>query len=127
MPLGTKTTSGHTYLHETLAFLDLPGTTRNEVVATLGPPAYESESTRTLLYVWERTFRWSVSRPEQIGPVHLTWEHNPEVIAGKQRLWGLFIAYDEQGLVCAHEIRTFGAPRLEEACVSWRSSRAPKR
>lgn len=112
IPEETKVTGGHKYSKGSLAFLDLPGTTREEVIASLGPPLLESRDSRTLLYAWETTSRWVSVYPE----AH--FRHPRE--------WGLFIAYDERGFVSAHEVRRVGVDTLEEACSEWSHDRNEK-
>ena len=117
IPLRNKVTGGHRYSTDTVAFLKLPGTTRAEVVASLGPPSHESQETRTVLYSWEVTPRFYVVPEPQIicGELRLTsefMETSPEQMA-------LFIAYDEREMVVRHEIRKVRARTLQEACAEW--------
>lgn len=58
VPLPNETTKGRKDPAEALEFLDLPGTTRRETIASLGPPSYESPTNRVLVYVWEETPRY---------------------------------------------------------------------
>jgi hypothetical protein len=100
IPLGSKVTAGHRYCADELAFLDLRGTTRDEVIASLGPPLLESQDTQTLVYEWEQTSRWRFVPPDHIGEVPLGT--HPSVLHGSPQQWGLFFAYDARGVVFAH-------------------------
>src|SRR5262245_18507624 len=60
IPLPSETTRGHRYPSDVLAFLSNPGVSREEVLAELGPPLFESEASRTLVYDWEQTPRYLV-------------------------------------------------------------------
>jgi outer membrane protein assembly factor BamE (lipoprotein component of BamABCDE complex) len=126
LPEETKVTAGHKYSRESLAFLDLPGTTREEVIASLGPPLLESRDSRTLLYVWETTSRWLLIPPQgpDVGGEPL-FETQP-IQHHHPREWGLFIACDERGIVSAHEVRRVGVGTLEEACAEWNRERNVK-
>ena len=121
VPLPSKVTGGHRYSKEEIAFLDLPDTTREEVLSTLGEPLVEVPP-GVLLYAWETTRRTEVVPPEEIGGVHL----EPTIANGDPREWGLFIAYDERGYVTAHEVRKIGTAEFTRACVEWQQSRAQK-
>ena len=123
VPLPDKVTQGHKYSTEALAFLDEPGTTRQEVVASLGVPLLEHES-RTLLYPWEQTPRYLTSVPTLM---HGHNELRTKVNEGYAEMYGLFIAYDARGLVEAHEVRKIRRRTLEEACVAWQKRREKKR
>jgi hypothetical protein len=126
VPQGNKLTAGYEYPKEGLAFLNLPDTTREEVVATLGPPTFESGSAKTLLYVWEKTSKWELNYYMLSYPTCVPLGNEP--VNGKQRLWGLFVAYDEKGLVSRHEIRTINpSSTLEAACLAWNSPKSPER
>jgi hypothetical protein len=121
VPLPSKVTAGHKYSKQEIAFLDLPNSTRAEVLSTLGEPLVEIGSPGVLLYTWEKTTRVKVYPPDDIGGVHL--DAHPSTIKGDPQEWGLFIAYDERGYVTAHEVRRIGTTELTEACVQWRQSK----
>lgn len=121
VPLPSKVTSGHRFSKEEIAFLDLPNTTREEVVSTLGEPLVDVPP-GVLLYSWETTRRTEVVPPEEIGGVHL----HPSIVNGDPREWGLFIAYDEGGYVTAHEVRRIGTAEFTRACVEWQQKKAQK-
>jgi hypothetical protein len=53
--IGNKITIGQKPSAETLEFLKLPDASRQEVIATLGKPYFESETNRILVYIWEET------------------------------------------------------------------------
>ena len=53
--IGNKITVGQKPSAETLEFLKLPDASRQEVIATLGKPYFESETNRILVYIWEET------------------------------------------------------------------------
>jgi hypothetical protein len=126
VPLPSKVSGGHKYSKEEIAFLDLPNTTREEVLSTLGEPLVEVPP-GVLLYAWETTRRVQVTPlvPEEMGGVHL--DAHPTVANGDPREWGLFVAYDERGYVTAHEVRRIGTAGFTQACVEWQQSRAQKR
>ena len=117
IPVGTKVTGGYHYSKEALAFLDQPGTTRAEVVATLGPPLLESSSTRTLVYAWQEIPKYlflpSVKASGTPDGMHVN------MIKGSPDQWALFIALDEQGIVLAHEDRYVATRSLEQECHAW--------
>ena len=50
-----KITIGQKPSAETLEFLKLPDASRQEAIATLGKPYFESETNRILVYIWEDT------------------------------------------------------------------------
>lgn len=117
IPAGTKVSGGHHYSKEALAFLDQPGTTRAEVVATLGPPLLESTSTRTLVYAWQET-------PKYLFIPLVKASGSPDdmqvsTIKGSPDQWALFIALDAQGIVLAHEDRYVATRSLEQECQAW--------
>jgi hypothetical protein len=112
-PEGRKVVSGHEYKKEALSFLDDAGATRDEAVATLGLPSWESKSSRVLLYLWETTFKWKFIPPENDIGIH-----SSETETGEKRK-ALLIAYDDQGAVTTHTVRTIGKEPLEQVCVDW--------
>ncbi|MDB6111869.1 MAG: hypothetical protein JWR69_3619 [Pedosphaera sp.] len=126
VPVGSRTSSGVKYSAEALAFLDLPGTTRDEVVASLGPPLLESQETRTLVYEWERTERQAsfIIVPDWIAP--LVEDANGSVTDGASHQWALLVAYDVRGVVSAHKVRQLGTRTLEEECADWSHHRNNK-
>ena len=123
VPLRDKVSQGHRYSPEALAFLDAPGVTRAEVVASLGAPLLEHDS-RTLLYQWEQTPRVLVSVPTLM---HGHNEIRTKVYEDYAEMYGLFIAYDARGVVEGHEVRKIRRPTLEEACIAWEKRRERKR
>jgi outer membrane protein assembly factor BamE (lipoprotein component of BamABCDE complex) len=123
VPLPDKVSQGHRYSAEALAFLDTPGVTRAEVLASLGTPLLEHES-RTLLYQWEQTPRVLVSVPTLM---HGHSEIRTKVYEDYADKYGLFIAYDARGQIEAHEVRKIHRPSLEEACVAWQKRRERNR
>jgi hypothetical protein len=116
IPVRTHVTAGHKYSPEALEFLDDPTTTREEVIATLGPPLLESKKSRVLLYTWETTLRFTALR-------FYDAYNNPTGSVGTDSLrdWGLFIAYSQDQSVCAHEILRIGTSDLKKACADWRN------
>ena len=120
LPYPSKVTSGHKYSTKEIAFLDLPGTTREEVLSTLGEPLLEVPGSGVLLYVWEVTPRHEVVLPDEVGGVPVDNQH--VIVNRTPREWGLFIAYDELGYVTAHEVRRVGTSALSQACIDWRQS-----
>ena len=120
LPHPSMVTSGHKYSTKEIAFLDLPGTTREEVLSTLGEPLLEVPSPGVLLCVWEVTPRHEVVLPDEVGGVQLNTQ--PVVVNRTPHEWGLFIAYDELGYVTAHEVRRAGTAALSQACIDWRQS-----
>jgi len=112
VPLGHKTTLGHRHSAEALALLDLPDTTRDDVLAELGPPLWESHELRILFYLWEDSLEWYVIPPAELGL------HPGKSTSHPQR-WGLFIAYNEHGVLSAHEVCPIGRESPEEACAHW--------
>ena len=113
IPAGTKVSSGHHYSKEALAFLDQPGTTRAEVIATLGPPLLESASTRTLVYAWQETPKYFFIPLGKGSGSHV------KTVKGSPDQWALFIALDAQGIVLAHEDRYVATRSLEQECQAW--------
>lgn len=118
IPLGSRVSSGQKFSAEALSILDKPGTTRDNVIAYLGEPLLESHDTRTLVYVWYKTPKFLYALPDELGP--------SEVVDGTPQEWGLFIAYDERGIISAHEVRKIDNQTLEEACSVWYRSRHNK-
>jgi len=123
VPLPSTVSGGHRFSKEEIAFLDLPSTTREEVLATLGEPLVEVPP-GVLLYAWETTRRVQVAPLVPEG-VHL--DAQPTTVNSDPREWGLFIAYDERGYVTAHEVRRIGTAEFTRACVEWQQSKAQSR
>jgi hypothetical protein len=124
VPKGREVTAGHKYSKESVAFLDLPDATRKEAVENLGEPLWESSESRVLLYVWESWFKWQVDEPHWLREPPEEGEDaehakEEEEDSTHYQRWGLFVAYDEMGLVYRHEIRRFGKQTLEEECGKW--------
>jgi hypothetical protein len=119
IPVGRELTAGYKYSGDALEFLDLPGTTRNETVASLGPANWESTEARVLLYRWETSLKWHAD------PVKFEDRYKNRVIIEaddyytNEANWGLFIAYDDKGLITQHAIRRFGKGDLENVCLNW--------
>jgi hypothetical protein len=124
VPLPAKVTSGYYYSSEALAFLDLPDTTRDQVVASLGPPLVEVADSGVLLYAWEKASRFLFIYPA--GYSHGGMETAASTQRGDPQAWGLFIGYDEKGLVTAHEVRKIGTESLTEACLNWEHTNRAK-
>ena len=74
VPIPGKVTSGHQHSSEALEFLRSPDTTREEVIASLGPPLLEVPESGVLLYAWEKTSRFLIIYPDRI--------HCGEVVLG---------------------------------------------
>jgi hypothetical protein len=125
IPLPSKVTAGHEYTEEGIAFLNLPNTTREEVLSTLGEPLLEVSSPGVLLYAWETTSRTQVSPPDNVGGIQL--HAHSFILKGDPCEWGLFVAYDERGYVTAHEVRKIGTAELDQACVEWQQSKTRER
>jgi hypothetical protein len=123
IPLPSKVSRGHRYSRDSLALLDLPGTTRDEVIASLGPPLLEHES-RILLYDWEQTPRYLAAVPHL---VHRDVELRGEVVRDYPERFGLFIAYDARGVIEGHVVQKIRAATLQEACVQWQKHRERER
>src|SRR5438874_13816857 len=93
VPLPSKPSTGPRFSKEALAFLDQPGTTRAEVLASLGRPLFDISDTGALIYVSEKTSRAAVI-PYQVHGIGLV---QPSVIDGPSTERALFIAYDKRG------------------------------
>lgn len=118
-PTGSRIISDGNFSHEALAFLDLPDASRDETIATLGKPAYESKNLGVLLYLYHSVDTYHVMpipievKHTDVNPIaESDGETDPE-------LWGLFVAYDEKGRVFAHALRRVGDGGLEEECANW--------
>lgn len=103
-PLRPKTLAAHRYSLDAIAFLDQPGTTREDVTSNLGPPMVDTRNPDAFIYGWRQTSR----------------------LIFIPRYWGLFIAFDAQGRVSKHEIRELRDADLETACQKWALATAPK-
>ena len=111
IPEGRKTISGHRYSKEATSFLDIPGTTREETIASLGLPSWESGESKVLLYTWESSQEWLFVPAENNLDIH---QSEADV---KEQHWALLIAYDERGIVRAHAVRRLGKGSTEEVCA----------
>ncbi|HTQ51829.1 MAG TPA: hypothetical protein VMJ12_14050 [Candidatus Acidoferrales bacterium] len=129
IPNRTDVFQGQVYSKGALAFLDIKGTTRAEVISTLGTPAWESKNSRVLLYVSETALHWTGFA---FVPVLFPQDSNdwlgskPVSISGDdEHKWRvLLVAYDERGFVTSHMIRKVGnhsldEKRLEALCVDY--------
>lgn len=93
---------------ESLNFLNIKDTTRNEVISTLGIPTWESTNSLVLLYVSTTATHWSGVIFEPVF-----YEDNSDVGIKAERVHGndnqqlkaLFIAYDERGFVKSHAVK----------------------
>jgi hypothetical protein len=100
------TLAGPILSKDALAFLDLKDATRAETVATLGSPNCESTNARVLLYFSQTAIHWSgmnvepnfPDHPEHLTPVRVSEDHD-------EKLWALFVAYNEEGLVTSHAVQ----------------------
>ena len=125
----TDVLRGQVYSPETLAFLNMKGATRNEVISTLGTPVWESKNSQVLLYVSETALHWTgvnlepvlspegSDEPVDFKPVRINED-------GKHKLHVLLIAYDEHGFIKSHVIRKIGnrslkEQQLEDLCVQY--------
>jgi hypothetical protein len=59
--------------------------------------------------------------------MHSRAEIRTKVYEDYPEMYGLFIAYDAQGLVEAHEVKKIRDRTLEEACVAWQKRREKSR
>lgn len=111
VPGGRRQTLGHEFSPEELAFLKTPGTKREEVLSTLGPPLWEAFESRVMLYMWETSRQWYIVDP---------WNRSGyDKENSKTRRMGLFIAYDTSGAVTSHEVRRIGKDPPEMVCALW--------
>lgn len=117
VPIPSKVSSGQNYSKETLAFLDSPNTTREDVIESLGPPYLEVQDSKVLLYVWETTSRSLLLYPDKIHEGELVVD--AKKVDGNSQTWGLLIAYDSRKVVSVHEVRKIGSEGLEALCVEW--------
>jgi|SRR6266496_3712510 len=93
-------------------FLSQPDTTRDDAIANLGEPLWESSQSRVLLYLWTTSMRWVVAVPPG----------GTEFLATPRRR-ALLISYNERGSVTDHEICTIGEEPLEQICSKWKLAR----
>jgi hypothetical protein len=109
----SQRSSGLKLSRKAIAFLDERGVTRDEVIANLGQPAYESAAHRVLLYV--RTI--SAANDAQ------TPAENPFGWTGSSRgnpvQRALFVSYDTSGAITGHEVSDIEEPSFEEAVTRW--------
>ena len=87
------------------------------MIATLGPPLLESESTRTLVYVWEEKPRYISFWPKRLLSPHPGSQDAVEYGSAEQR--ALLIAYDASGNIVGHVERYIDTRSLEAECMSW--------
>lgn len=126
IPIKADITAGHKYSGDAIKFLDAPDATRKEVIATLGPPLINSRESRVLLYTWQRTLRIVPlqlvlkDRDRFTGVATTTPVGSQTAVGSTVQYWGLFIAYNDDEFVCAHEVRRIGTSGLEDECVTWR-------
>lgn len=129
VPIRTETVAGHRYSAEAIRFLDAENVTVDEVVATLGKAAWESARAGVLVYTWTTQSRFFPMQiisldEDSITKVRKKASIGTEIAIGEiAREWGLFVAYDGEGFVRAHEVRRIGSSHLEEleeVCVQWR-------
>jgi hypothetical protein len=144
MPMPPKTT-GPVFSRDALAFLNLPGTTRGDVVASLGTPLIEVQNPGVLVYVSDTTRRsWDFipiilpdladwgddSFPtfdhERNPPLPVTVDAYHGVDEGPTTEKALFVAYDEHGHVFAHKICGVNRATLLSASVQWRRDEGKK-
>jgi hypothetical protein len=119
IPKGHEVVSGGDYTHEAIAFLDLPGASRKETIATLGPPSWESQDLGMLLYLYQDVEKYHIEPiPVEIGhkSVDLVPASEGQTVP---ELWGLFITYNGEGLVTGHDFSPVGDGRLEDECKKW--------
>jgi hypothetical protein len=126
IPFQADVTGGHKHSGDAIRFLASPDATRSEVIATLGSPLVESRESRVLLYAWQKTLRIvpfqivTKDRDPFTGVETTTPAGPPGTLASAVQQLGLFIAYNDDGFVCAHEVLRIGTSDLESACVAWR-------
>ena len=141
-PNGTKVVEGVKFPREAVAFLDFPDATREETIATLGPPSWESTNSRVLLYTYATSLAWNISVPDSFSiedsKTDETRDKDKEKDKDKRpdntividdarsfqeqthlKRWGLFIAYNEKGLITGHDISPVGNGLLEGECKKW--------
>jgi hypothetical protein len=115
IPIGNKGEAG--YSAESLAFLKEPGTTRAQVIASLGDPLIDHAATRTLVYVRDETTRYVSLEPKKLLSEHRVIQTS--VVDGSPDQWALLIAYDEHGIIVAHTDRYLDTQSLEQECLDW--------
>lgn len=119
VPEGRRVIAGRQYSAESIAFLDAPDATRQETIATLGLPSWESSQSKVLLYLWNSAQKWRFVPPE-------SWKNagiRESVSETGEQRWALLIAYDRAGMVTAHTARRINSLTLEQACVIWSRER----
>lgn len=118
VPAPSRTTVGHRYSKEALAFLGLPGMTKAEVISTLGPPDAKSQDVGTLAYKWEYVNQsLTLLKP---GPGLFELEGPGETHELTRHRYALFIAFDPQGIVTRHQVVALRqGNRLQAACEYW--------
>jgi hypothetical protein len=95
--------------------MKMPGTTSADVVENLGPPLFESASTRTFVYVWEEMPRFFLVTPKRA-----------KVDYGAPEEWALLIAFDAAGHVLDYQERYIDTKSLEDECADWHRTIAKK-
>lgn len=108
----------HTYLgpllsRESLAFLDLPDTTRNDVLSSLGEPWIEVKEPGTLIYI-------SGMKPTFLVVPAVDSHRLAKVEGLEADEMALFVAYDAQNHVFAHHVQDGGEYELRAAALAWR-------
>src|SRR5690606_30803887 len=87
---------------------------------------WESARAGVLLYTWTTQSRFLPMQmislnEDSITKVREKTSIGTEVAIGEiAREWGLFVAYDGEGFVRAHEVRRIASSNLEDLCVQWR-------
>ncbi len=151
VPIPPKIT-GPVFSRDALAFLNLPDTTRGDVVASLGKPLIEVQNPGVLVYVSETTRQsWdfipiilpnfdddsedSFSTftdkhghplfPSSPVPLEVSGAYHG-VDEGPTTEKALFVAYDEHGHVFAHKICGVNQATLLSSSVQWRRDEGKK-
>jgi len=122
-PIGKENLMGPSYSKDALAFLDLPGATREEAISTLGPPTLELRDLQILAYVCQSGTKWWSA----VGYADLTSNEIKIIESGQsvdnnQPLRALLVAYDQRGMVSAHKVCRLGEGSLEGVCLEWSRS-----
>lgn len=115
IPLSPELTDGPNVSRQSLAFLDQPGTTRGDVLASLGPPAIEISNPGALVYISESISRDLFIPYPGIPHTRATIETGPDT---SER--ALFVAYDAHGYVLTHKIHKVNWANLQSDCLKWR-------
>jgi hypothetical protein len=115
LPLPSRHTGGPVFSREALAFLDLPNTTRIDVLESLGEPAIEVTDPGVLVYTSETTSRVLVIPNGDLDP-----DAKVTVEDGGKFERVLFVGYDAHGYIIAHEVHHASNANLRSECVKWR-------